>query len=46
MKNIEEIAAKWIRQASGIFKEEYLEQCHEKMLQDAVKTSSNTLDVP
>ena len=33
---------KWIRQSSGVFKEEYLEQCHAKMLQDAMKPQKSS----
>ena len=29
---------KWIRQSSGVFKEDYLEHCHAKMLDEASKT--------
>ena len=33
---------KWMRTASGVFKEEYLEQCHAKLLEEAVKSTTNS----
>ena len=30
----------WYRQASGPFKKEYLEQCHAKLLEDAVQCTT------